>query len=333
MQVPIMSRRQILLALLLTLFLNTLPCLAAPNRSYYEVLGVHPNASKSQIDRAARHLLLELHPDPNSGDRSGEQKFTEVMEAWKALRNKDQKSVYDQKLEREKNGTSYPFRGGKVSPNRENRMATLDDLKNFSFPSVESEPALSFAKNELLTVPRGSVTEMSLWIYEHLKAGILKQMPTVREELTILNVTQTWIGWIINETDFSISKCKAYGGMEDFPLYEASFRGMMLWLTDIRYLSENLYQFEMKQLGEKLASVRTRLEAMESNRPDERQDFATLTPDKQERLMSSWKAAGRMKPYVESIQRFKQALETPAPGSTPLLLLIDFSCEVGLAFP
>ncbi len=65
-------------------------------RDYYEVLGVEKNASDSEIKKAYRKLAMKYHPDQNPGDKTAEEKFKEVNEAYEVLSDADKKARYDQ---------------------------------------------------------------------------------------------------------------------------------------------------------------------------------------------------------------------------------------------
>jgi len=67
----------------------------ASKRDYYEVLGVAKSASAEEITKAYRRLVMQYHPDRNSGDKEAEAKFKEVAEAHEVLRDPAKRQRYD----------------------------------------------------------------------------------------------------------------------------------------------------------------------------------------------------------------------------------------------
>lgn len=65
-------------------------------RDYYEILGVHNNASETEIKKAFRKLAIQFHPDKNPGDKEAEEKFKEATEAYEVLSDAQKRAQYDQ---------------------------------------------------------------------------------------------------------------------------------------------------------------------------------------------------------------------------------------------
>ena len=70
--------------------------MADNKRDYYEVLGVSKDASADDIKKAYRKLAMKYHPDRNPGDKTAEEKFKEVGEAYEVLSDSEKRSRYDQ---------------------------------------------------------------------------------------------------------------------------------------------------------------------------------------------------------------------------------------------
>jgi len=65
-------------------------------RDYYEVLGVSKDASERDIKKAYKRLAMKFHPDRTQGDKSKEEQFKEVKEAYEVLNDDQKRAAYDQ---------------------------------------------------------------------------------------------------------------------------------------------------------------------------------------------------------------------------------------------
>jgi len=74
-------------------------------KDYYEILGISKDASQDDIKKAFRKLARKYHPDLNPGDKTAEQKFKEINEAYGVLGDEKKRADYDR-------FGKTPFEGG-----------------------------------------------------------------------------------------------------------------------------------------------------------------------------------------------------------------------------
>ena len=65
-------------------------------QDYYELLGVARKASAKDIRASFRKLARKYHPDLNPGDKSAEEKFKQLQEAYDVLSDSKKRQMYDQ---------------------------------------------------------------------------------------------------------------------------------------------------------------------------------------------------------------------------------------------
>ena len=65
------------------------------SEDYYKLLGVKKGASSEEIKKAYRKLAMKYHPDHTKGDKSAEEKFKKISEAYAVLSDKEKRKEYD----------------------------------------------------------------------------------------------------------------------------------------------------------------------------------------------------------------------------------------------
>src|SRR5665213_416462 len=103
-----------------------------PKHDYYETLGIARAASEDEIRKAYRKLARKYHPDLNPGDKSAEDRFKNVQEAYDVLSDAKKRQMYDQVGFYSDNGFAAGGGSGGAGPRSHPNM----DFNGFDFSDM-----------------------------------------------------------------------------------------------------------------------------------------------------------------------------------------------------
>ena len=112
------------------------------NQDYYATLSVGRDATADDIRKSYRRLARKHHPDLNPGDKSSEERFKKVQEAYNILSDPKKKQMFDQFGFYSESG--MPAAGAGAGPNHGPGM----DFGGFDFGEFASQARPGHARQQ-----------------------------------------------------------------------------------------------------------------------------------------------------------------------------------------
>lgn len=110
-------------------------------KDYYQILGVKKDAKADEIKKSYRKMARKYHPDVNPNDKTAEEKFKEVQEAYDVLSDEKKRKVFDRFGYYNDNlDAESPFASGAAS----GTGAPGFDFSGFDFSSTSGGGGSSF---------------------------------------------------------------------------------------------------------------------------------------------------------------------------------------------
>jgi curved DNA-binding protein CbpA len=143
--------------------------LRMPERDYYEVLGVPPNATDEQIRRRFRELARKYHPDVNRSP-DAERLFKEITEAYRVLTSPSLRADYDLMRHRAQQARTGSGRTTSSTPpprsrpassqqHTQQRRTTTDFSSTYTSARSAELEVQQLLQNAMLAYARGSLHE------------------------------------------------------------------------------------------------------------------------------------------------------------------------------
>ena len=63
------------------------------SEDYYNILGLKKDASDGEIKKSYRKLAMKYHPDHTKGDKSAEEKFKKMNEAYEKIKKESNSKI------------------------------------------------------------------------------------------------------------------------------------------------------------------------------------------------------------------------------------------------
>lgn len=139
-------------------------------KNFYEILGVHKEATQDEIKKAYRKLSLKFHPDKNDGDPFLEEMFKKINEAYEVLSDSSKREAFDFKLQQsamhhtKANSRSYSSKKRNPQPKvNDEKLNSLYEIYSKKEKEVKlNQIALSDAKNSLK--PKNITFSKLVWL-------------------------------------------------------------------------------------------------------------------------------------------------------------------------
>lgn len=106
-------------------------------KTYYEILGILPNASLDAVKTAYRKLVIQFHPDRNPGNKEAERRFIEINQAYEVLSDSSLRNSYDVSLQRPKSTSHKSTTSQNYAPKPEIEIFYCNRTEIFSGETID----------------------------------------------------------------------------------------------------------------------------------------------------------------------------------------------------
>jgi len=107
-------------------------------RDHYETIQLSPNADDETINRVYRTLIKRYHPD--NLQTGNQDKFTEILEAYRILSDPEKRAAYDVKYEENRAQVLNIFKDASASNSFEDDLRVFDGVLSLLYVARRRDP-------------------------------------------------------------------------------------------------------------------------------------------------------------------------------------------------
>lgn len=132
-------------------------------KDYYKILNIDgPKATMDEIKIAYREQAKKYHPDVNVGNRTSEERFKDINEAYRILSDISAKKKYDRTW-----NTNIGKKRAKIGTNNNEKGSIVGDFFNMFFGEISNKQEARKSKNEKYAVKGENIeTEVDISLEE-----------------------------------------------------------------------------------------------------------------------------------------------------------------------
>ncbi len=123
-------------------------------KNYYKILGISAKSDEEEIKKAYRKLAKKWHPDKNQGDKTAEEKFKEISEAYDVLSDVLKRKKFDDFVKASQQRRTYSYSNKTNYTQTEYETEFSDFFKQF-FKNKNKRKKRSYFKGDDI---RGKIT-------------------------------------------------------------------------------------------------------------------------------------------------------------------------------
>ena len=163
--------------------------MAVKFRDYYEVLGASHTATAEDIKKRYRKLAHKHHPDVNPGDKTAEERFKELNEAYEVLSDPEKRQRYDQLGQNWKGGADFTpppgWQGADVHSGDSNPAGNgMDEFSDFFETLFGSRRGTHASRSGAGFARRGSNVEAEISLtLEEAHRGVTRKFSLESDEI------------------------------------------------------------------------------------------------------------------------------------------------------